>query len=418
MGGGTDNPFGNPDCAPLPVTMVDAALGAQRGAIRDSDFPPTVTAAAAPAIAATALQPMVDAMVAMGVATRCRRPMCGNQASAPSGAYDALPPVWAQMARVGIKHSRRILEAASREEPADREVSILPAGRPVISPELARAVVGLQFCNVLHDMEDCLSIFAVSYPDQASVAAANARIGLYDQSTSGAALPSWGDLLDSSKSRSLKLPTDWFQLRLVFIAYHRYLQILLGEQHAVPLGMLHLFEEAAANYLYGAMDGAKSCTELMFAVDVYTGSWAEQQDKSDAPVKPEYEDLAKELRLRKWKPPALPAKLLAALKPAAGAVGGNRRGAAPVIVPMAVGLAVMNSDRKPGVYDGTISVNRLVTVKTPSNLPSGPMPCLYYHVGGKCTRNPCPYSESHRKLTAANVAAYVAEHGPAAKAKA
>jgi hypothetical protein len=341
MGAGTNNPLRYRDSTPLPVTTVDPALGVQRGAIRDRDFPPTAAPLATPAISATVFQPIVDAMVAMGEASRerddaretCRYAEVAEKVS-PSHIWEsgigtlrrlcqvahdaALPPIWTRLARLGIKHGRRVLEAAAQEPPADRTFSLPVVGRPVISPELSRAVTSLHFCRVWDDMDGCLSMFSVSYPDQASVAAVNERNGLYDQQTSGAALPSWGDLLDSKKSWALQLPVDWFQLRLVFLAFHRFLQILLGKQHIVPLGILNLFtvmEDLAASDLYKAMDGAKQCAELMTAVDVYTWSWVDQQERSPTPVTLEYGLLAQELRLRKWKPPDLPAILLAALKP-------------------------------------------------------------------------------------------------------
>jgi hypothetical protein len=81
--------------------------------------------------------------------------------------------------------------------------------------------------------------------------------------------------------------------------------------------------------------------------------------------------------------------------------------------------AVVNPTRKPGVYDGNISVARLLRIKTPDKLPSGRIPCLYYHVHGSCSRMPCPYKDDHVKHKAANTAAlvaYMAAHSAAAKA--
>jgi hypothetical protein len=109
--------------------------------------------------------------------------------------------------------SMAVASAAASEPPNSLLYSLPTVGRPVISPELARSVVALQFCDGHDDLEGCLSIFAVSYPSQDSVTAANERNGLYDQQANGTTAPTWSDLLDGKKSRSLKLPTDWFQLR-------------------------------------------------------------------------------------------------------------------------------------------------------------------------------------------------------------
>jgi hypothetical protein len=200
-------------------------------------------------------------------------------------------------------------------------------------------------------------------------------------------------------------------------------QILLGEQHVVSVALLRLFaslEKLAASDLYKALSGPKQCAEFMIALDIYTWSWAEQQESEAAPVLPEYALLAQELRLRKWKPPELPASLLAVLKGGAASPAGDiRRGTAAA----AAAPAMVNPSCEPGIFDGTISVNKLVIAATPPKLPSGGTPCLYYHVAGRCTRINliCPYVDSHRKLTAADVAVlagYIKEHGVAGKSKA
>jgi hypothetical protein len=103
--------------------------------------------------------------------------------------------------------------------------------------------------------------------------------------------------------------------------------------------------------------------------------------------------------------------------------GLNRKGTALPPTAAAVETVGTNPSREPGVFDGTISVNKLVIAATPPKLPSGGTPCLYYHVAGRCTRtNPiCPYVDSHRKLTPADVAVlatYMKEHGAAGKPKA
>jgi hypothetical protein len=166
-------------------------------------------------------------------------------------------------------------------------------------------------------MESCLSIYTVSFPNQSSMAASNERSGLYEEHNNGT------EIMDLRKARSLDVPTDWFQLRLVLGAYHRLVQILLGEQHCVPLGLLALIELmddlAATAGLNTRFQGARPCAEFMCTLDIYTWSWANQQERSLGPVLPWYALIGEELHLHKWIPPPLPAKLLAAIKPAAGA---------------------------------------------------------------------------------------------------
>jgi hypothetical protein len=198
--------------------------------------------------------------------------------------------IWAQLAKVGLKHGRRVLAAAASEPPNSPLYSLPTVGRPVISLELVRSVVAHQFCDGHDDLEGCLSIFAVSYPSQDSVTAANEQNGLYDRQANGTTAPMW------------------FQLRQVFGAYHHLLQILLGEDHNLPLGILNLFkvmDHLAPIYPTDWIKGAQQCAKLMTSIDIYTWSWVEQQQASAMPVSPEYGLLAQKLRLRKWSLPPL-----------------------------------------------------------------------------------------------------------------
>jgi hypothetical protein len=179
-------------------------------------------------------------------------------------------------------------------------------------------------------------------------------------------------------------------------------------------------DHLAPIYLNEWIKGAQQCAELMTSIDIYTWSWVEQQQASVMPVSPEYGLLAQKLRLREWSPPPLSAKTVAVVKPTE-----NRRGTTSATSPAAPKLAaptapaVVNTAREPGVYNGNISVARLLRVKTPDKLPSGRIPCLYYHVHGSCSRTPCPYKDDHITHNAADTAAlvaYVAAHSAAAKA--
>jgi hypothetical protein len=77
------------------------------------------------------------------------------------------------------------------------------------------------------------------------------------------------------------------------------------------------------------------------------------------------------------------------------------------------------ANRELGVYDGAMSVAKMLKVKFPTKLPSGRVPCLYYHVHGSCARSPCQYDNDHIKHSAADTAAlltHVAEHRAMVKA--
>jgi hypothetical protein len=92
------------------------------------------------------------------------------------------------------------------------------------------------------------------------------------------------DLVDGKKSHMLQLPTDCFQLRMVLGAHHRLLQIQLGEEHVLPLGILQLIgvmEDLAPIYLNNCIKWAQQCAKLMSAIDIYTWSWADQQHRHE-----------------------------------------------------------------------------------------------------------------------------------------
>jgi hypothetical protein len=73
MGADKDNPLQSILGSPQPVAH-DDALGRARAAVRDLDFSlvPVPAPMTAPAMAASALQPIVDAMIALGNASRER----------------------------------------------------------------------------------------------------------------------------------------------------------------------------------------------------------------------------------------------------------------------------------------------------------------------------------------------------------
>jgi hypothetical protein len=100
------------------------------------------------------------------------------------------------LARAGIKDGRPVLEAVAHEPPANRQHSLRQDIRPTISIELARAATALRFFEGQEDMESCLSIYTVSFPNQGSVAASNERSGLYDEHNNGTAAMTIPDIMD------------------------------------------------------------------------------------------------------------------------------------------------------------------------------------------------------------------------------
>jgi hypothetical protein len=129
MGEGADNPLQGLDGDPVPVT-VDECLGCAHLVVRHLDFPTLPAAPTAPTAAPTLLQPLVDALVAFGHANcdsdDAKEARCSMEAEdkvSPARIWETgidsllrlcqvpdmtlLPPVWAQLAKAGIKHGHR-----------------------------------------------------------------------------------------------------------------------------------------------------------------------------------------------------------------------------------------------------------------------------------------------------------------------
>jgi hypothetical protein len=180
------------------------------------------------------------------------------------------------------------------------------------------------------------------------------------------------------KAWALRLLVDWFQLHLVLSAYHRLLQILLGEDHLVPQGirmLVGVLEDAAPVYLNHEPKGAYKCEEVMTAVNTYMWSWADEQACSLAHVLPNFSCLAKQFQLgeaNRCRRPTLDNDH------SSGHCNGPTAG------------TDKNDAHVPGVFDANISVYWLLKTARPSKLPSGRMPCLNYHVHGSCSPT-CPY---------------------------
>jgi hypothetical protein len=340
-----------------------------------------------------------------------------------------LPTVWARLAKVGIKHARRVLAAAASkplasEPPASKPLASKPPAseppatllyslptmeRPVISPKLARAMVALQFGEGPDDLEGCLSVFGVSHPNQASITAANKRSGLYDQQANGTHFTHLVRIAGRQE-----IPVVAVAHRLVPASPRPW---RLPPQHCLPVGILRLFtamDKLALLYLNTWIKGPQQSAELMTSIDIYTWSWVEQQQSSPTPVDPDYPRLAQQLRLREWSPPTLPAAILSMVKPTGSrSATASASGLAALKASTLMGPVAVNANQEPGVYDGAMSVAKMLKVKFPSKLPSGRTPCLYYHIHGSCSRNPCPYDNDHINHSAADttaLVAYVAEH--------
>jgi hypothetical protein len=112
--------------------------------------------------------------------------------------------------------------------------------RPVITAELAKNVSQLRIFDSEEDLEGCFSVFATSYPNQASIAAANNYNCIHDHHAVGGVHHTLAEGMDIKKAQAMKLPISWVELLHVLSAHHRFLQVLLGKAHTAALAFRNL----------------------------------------------------------------------------------------------------------------------------------------------------------------------------------
>ena len=143
-----------------------------------------------------------------------------------------LPVVWRDMAKQGVKRDRATVQFHLTTQ--TREPNSLSSRAPICSPDLAKDLGNLIFSAGSADLlENGISIFAISHPDQASEAKASERAGHYDGQMNGTAGLSLQDSIALKAAQRLQLPTTFLQLTWIIQAYHTLLQVVMGDYHPV-----------------------------------------------------------------------------------------------------------------------------------------------------------------------------------------
>jgi hypothetical protein len=298
------------------------------------------------------------------------------------------------------------------------DVSLKVPGKPVVTVELARDVSQLRFMQSMNDLDGCLSIFSTSYPDQASVTKANNHNSLHDHQSMGGLAATYTETINLKEAQARGIPTNYMELKEVLYAHHRLLQVLLGEAHPVSVGFLGLveaLERIAMSRLVPKLKDAKTCAQYMFTIHTYMYVWLEAQGTADHVIDAEFASLARNIVLNNWQAPDLPPVLWAAVKPSAP------RPAAPTGLKQAPTLTPPRATRIPvatppeqlvaGVHNPRLAVRLLLQTKVPKPFASTIVPCLNWHVTGRCTTD-CKYKEDHVPHSAAETAhlkSYLAE---------
>jgi hypothetical protein len=445
---GAINPLRNAARVPT-FCCVDAALGHSHQAIRLQDLPQLLGAAAMMAAATpTAFQPIVEALAAIRTdhQTRADSVVMERAATVAAKASPArnfkaavtrllrichvldetqLPPIWSDLVAAGSKDFCRVFDAAAPEPPVDPHYSLATVVRPVITTDLAKNIGQLRFFESEDDLEGCLSIFATSFPNQASITAANYHNGLYDHHVAGSILMTLTEAMDLKKAQACNIPTGWLELRQVLGAHHHLLQILLGEAHGTAIAFGNLvqnMDRLAMSKFAPLLKDAKSCAELMFTIHTYMWAWTDEQEATATVLVPKFTALGLQFCLANWAPPRLPSSLWAMVKlpcvaASASPAVAHRQTTTPAArapttdTPLKVDTSLKAAAEhfEASISHPSLNIKALVAGMTPPNLTNGQSPCLNYHVRGKCCKGCTPTADhvKHTKEDTSIIAAYL-----------
>jgi hypothetical protein len=199
-----------------------------------------------------------------------------------------------------------VLDAAAREPQVDPHYSLATVVCPVITTDLAKNIGQLCFFESEDDLEGCLLIFSMSFPNQASITAANYHNCLCDHHVAGGTSLTLMEAMDLKKAQARNIPTGWLDLHQVLGVHHRLLQILLGEAHSTAIAFQNLvqnMDRLAMSKFAPLLKDAKSCAELLFTIHTYMWAWTDEQEATATLLVPKLTALGLQFRLANWAPP-------------------------------------------------------------------------------------------------------------------
>jgi hypothetical protein len=246
----------------------------------------------------------------------------------------------------------------------------------------------------------------------ACISSANDASSLFDQQSAGGSAPTLAEATKLKASQAIKLPDSWTQARRIFCAYHRWVQILLGELHALPLAFHAMVMEldAMSVTLEERCRLERTFTAGLFqSIHLRTYRWVAQQQVSSTTIPgPNYKAVSESLDLGEWFAPALSPHTERLLPALARPPARPSLALSPTVAPKAeptpprtvVDLPV--SDRVTGIYDIALALGPIINLgakSIPSNN-TGQQFCLNYHVKGSC-HSACIRRVDHRTHSAA-----------------
>jgi hypothetical protein len=224
--------------------------------------------------------------------------------------------------------------------------------------------------------------------------------------------------------QAVKLPDSWPEIKRILFAYHRWLQVLLGENHVVPIAFQAMVEQmegfsveleskARSDHHFGA--------GLLQSIHYHIWMWVSKQQRSETAVaSPDYVSISEGLSLGKWFAPKLPPHMECLLMPAptsgrtASAQASSPAPAPPpapnqVPAKIKVPAELPIGDRVTGIYNPNFPVGRVICQakgQVPHNATKQQF-CLNYHVVGTCSST-CLRHLDHRAHLAAESTSFVA----------
>jgi hypothetical protein len=247
---------------------------------------------------------------------------------------------------------------------------------------------------------------------------------LHDQQNAGGTTFTLAEATKLSLIQAVKLPDSWPEIKRILFAYHRWLQVLLGENHIVPIAFQAMAEQmeglsveleskARADRQFGA--------GLLQSVHYHTWTWVNKQQRSETAVAPpDYASISEGLSLGKWFAPKLPPhmeRLLAptptpgrtalahASLPSPAPPPAQTQAPAKIKVPVELPIG----DRVTGIYDPNYPVGRVIRLvkgQVPHNATKQQF-CLNYHVVGSCSST-CLRHLDHRAHSVAESTSFAA----------
>lgn len=317
-----------------------------------------------------------------------------------------LPDVWHEMAKASIKMDVTTIQTFLDRDMPELGTSGRTFARATCSSELAKKLGSLNFqSDDSSDLEAALSIFSVSYPTQASVAATSAAAGQYSQMVQGAAGISFQDSIKISEAQRFSLPVNLMQVKRVCWAYHRLLAVILGVHHTVTAAFGRFVEalDARESVLSEDFSNVYNCASLLRFVQLRMHMWARDQmtDPLNHQAAPDFAGVFREIDEQRWVMPTLPLRFLQVSAPTVApattapiaAPTPPPAGAAPLAGAFHVKPALLDKERVPIQKYFATKRHMDAHGPTPRNAQGNAM-CLLFHVRAAC-KHECPRAEDH-----------------------